>query len=113
MTNRGVEYDSEVAKECKINLKFLAKSKPKKKKLTLRDLIEELRPEIDQALAADHTMDAVVIVLVEAGVMIKTRTLRQYLRLRLLIDNVENGTQPDVQGEVEIPDEAATKKEVV
>ncbi len=111
MTNRGVEYDSEVAKECKINLKFLAKSKPKKKKLTLRDLIEELRPEIDQALAADHTMDAVVIVLVEAGVMIKTRTLRQYLRL--LIDNVENGTQPDVQGEVEIPDEAATKKEVV
>ncbi len=80
MTRSGVAYDPEVAKEAKGKLKSLSRQKPKKKKLTLRDVIEELRLEIDQAKAAGHTIDDIAIVLAECGVVVKAATLKQYLR---------------------------------
>lgn len=71
-------YDSDVAAKAKGKLKDLAKRKPKK--ITLRDLICELRPEIDQAKTMGHSLTDVVIALGESGVVIKEATLKQYLR---------------------------------
>lgn len=71
-------YDLEVAAKAKGKLKDLAKRKPKK--ITLRNLIHELRPEIEQAKAMGHSLKDVVIALEESGVVIKEATLKQYLR---------------------------------
>ncbi len=102
MARSGVAYDPEVAKDMHSKLKSLSRQKPKKKKLTLRDLIEELRSDIEQAKAAGHTMDDIATVLAEGGVLIKPATLRQYLR----VPDAQVETQTDVQGEVEIQDKA-------
>lgn len=80
MTRAGVAYDLAVTKDAKTKLKSLARQKPQKKNLSLRDVIEELRSEIDQAKAAGHSLDDIAIVLAECGVVVKTATLKQYLR---------------------------------
>ena len=80
MAYSGVAYDPEMTKEAKGKLKSLARQKPKNIRMPLRNVIEELRPEIDQAKAAGHTLDDIAIVLAECGVVVKAATLKQYLR---------------------------------
>jgi len=80
MARSGITYDLALVKEAKVRLKSLSRQKPKKKKLTLRDLIEELRSDIEQAKAAGHTIYDIATVLAKGGVLIKPATLKQYLR---------------------------------
>jgi hypothetical protein len=78
MPRFNTTYEPSVTAKAKGKLKDLAKRNPKT--ITLKSLIQELRPEIEQAKAVGHSLKDIVVALGESGVSIKESTLKQYLR---------------------------------
>ncbi len=72
-------YSVETEKKARSTLKGLTK-KPKPKGLTLQELIQVLKTDINAARDAGYTLAEIASTLSASGVEIKENTLKQYLR---------------------------------